>query len=340
MAENTQGGSTGQSAETGARGASDMDETMSVLLDLLAGSQDPANREIAGAFAIEPSNRALALAAEKRALETRDNEICHIPCSGPLQALAAAQLARKAGCDVKLAGNGLDIRHGDVDVLVAALEDARAAAPEGQTEAQGVISVALEDVNAAAVKAADAREANLETPTQTAPTKTPNEKKDQPDTQLNADADKAGEREPESEGDGRDEPAPAMESPVAEVARGRDIAAESMAAQRREDIGNTQTTADYVQSRPNTGDQDPSTPYGDCCDAPGLGDSDGDGVMDSAEDRDGDGTPDDKEAPAELEPVDESQRDVKRLAVEKTAEAAHIEAVKGAKEPALEVVSR
>lgn len=72
---------------------------------------------------------------------------------------------------------------------------------------------------------------------------------------------------------------------------GPDIARQSMEAQRREDIGNTQTTADYVQSKPDTGDMDPSTPYGDQCDPSGAGDKDGNGVRDAAEDFDGDGVP-------------------------------------------------
>lgn len=73
---------------------------------------------------------------------------------------------------------------------------------------------------------------------------------------------------------------------------GPDIAKQAMEAARREDIGNTQTTADYVQSRPNTGDMDPSTPYGNQCDPAGAGDKNADGIRDAAQDRDGDGTPD------------------------------------------------
>lgn len=73
---------------------------------------------------------------------------------------------------------------------------------------------------------------------------------------------------------------------------GPDIASETMAAERREDIGNNQTTADYVQSRPNSNDSDRSTPWSDGEDAPGQGDTNGDGVMDSAEDIDGDAVPD------------------------------------------------
>lgn len=72
---------------------------------------------------------------------------------------------------------------------------------------------------------------------------------------------------------------------------GPDIARQSMEAQRREDIGNTQTTADYVQSKPDTGDMDPSTPYGDQCDPSGAGDKDGNGIRDAAEDFDGDSVP-------------------------------------------------
>lgn len=70
------------------------------------------------------------------------------------------------------------------------------------------------------------------------------------------------------------------------------LADQAMAAERREDIGNNQTTADYVQARPNSNDSDRSTPWSDGDDAPGSGDKDGDGTMDSAEDVDGDGTPD------------------------------------------------
>lgn len=75
-----------------------------------------------------------------------------------------------------------------------------------------------------------------------------------------------------------------------------DIAKEAMAAMRREDIGNVETTADYRQSRPNSGDSDRSTPWPDSEDAPGEGDRDGDGVRDAAEDMDGDGIPDHEEA--------------------------------------------
>lgn len=83
--------------------------------------------------------------------------------------------------------------------------------------------------------------------------------------------------------------------PDGDPARDDEIVEESMAAQRREDIGNTQTTAEYRQSRPNTGDMDKSTPWGDQCDPAGAGDRDGDGIRDAAEDRDGDGIEDEDE---------------------------------------------
>ena len=111
--------------------------------------------------------------------------------------------------------------------------------------------------------------------------------------------------------------------PIHDEARdaGRDdaIIEGSFAAQRREDIGNTQTTADYVQSRSNTGDMDRSTPYGDQCDPAGAGDRDGDGIKDAAEDRDGDGIKDSDE----LVPED-IERDAKALQDEMTATAAYL----------------
>ena len=87
------------------------------------------------------------------------------------------------------------------------------------------------------------------------------------------------------------------------------LADQAMAAERREDIGNNQTTADYVQARPNSTDSDRSTPWSDGDDAPGSGDKDGDGIMDSAEDVDGDGTPDYQEVDeaSEAERVDDER---------------------------------
>lgn len=73
------------------------------------------------------------------------------------------------------------------------------------------------------------------------------------------------------------------------------LTGDKMAAMRREDIGNVETTADYVQSQPNSTHTDQSQPFADGAVAPGSGDRDADGVRDSAEDRDGDGTPDDRE---------------------------------------------
>lgn len=83
---------------------------------------------------------------------------------------------------------------------------------------------------------------------------------------------------------------------------GPDIAKQAMEAERREDIGNTQTTADYVQSRPNTGDMDPSTPYGNQCDPASAGDKNADGIRDAAQDRDGDGRPDPEDPDTETRP--------------------------------------
>ncbi len=83
---------------------------------------------------------------------------------------------------------------------------------------------------------------------------------------------------------------------------GPDIAKQAMEAERREDIGNTQTTADYVQSRPNTGDQNTRTPYGDQCDPAGSDDRNNNNMPDSAEDRDGDGTPDPEDPDMESRP--------------------------------------
>lgn len=85
---------------------------------------------------------------------------------------------------------------------------------------------------------------------------------------------------------------PQQAGPNATQQTGPEIAKDAQAAARREDIGNTQTTADYVQSRPDTGDMDPSTPYGNQCDPAGAGDKNADGIRDAAQDRDGDGAPD------------------------------------------------
>lgn len=154
---------------------------------------------------------------------------------------------------------------------------------------------------------------------------------------------------------------PVME-PDGEVSRDDKIIEGTMAAERREDIGNTQTTADYMYSRPNTGDMDKSTPYGDQCDPAGAGDRDGDGIRDNAEDRDGDGIQDSAEAPdaakdrdgdgvpdvEELLPDEDDmpediERSAKELQAEYTATAKYLNATRllsPERQAALEQVSR
>lgn len=74
-----------------------------------------------------------------------------------------------------------------------------------------------------------------------------------------------------------------------------DIAGEAMAAQRRETSANVEVTADYRQARPDANRSDTSQAYADGNVPFGLGDSDADGIQDSAEDLDGDGVVDDRE---------------------------------------------
>lgn len=104
---------------------------------------------------------------------------------------------------------------------------------------------------------------------------------------------------------------------------GPDLVRDAQAAMRREDIGNVETTADYVQSRPNAGDHDRSTPYADQCDPSGAGDVNGDGIRDAAQDRDGDGTPD----PDDPDNIGEDTRDPQVLCEEKTQESAYIDSL-------------
>ena len=92
---------------------------------------------------------------------------------------------------------------------------------------------------------------------------------------------------------------------------------------RREDVGNVETTADYVQSRPNAGDQDRSTPYADQCDPSGAGDANGDGIRDAAQDRDGDGVID----PDDPDGIGEDTRDTQVLCEEKAQESAYIDSL-------------
>lgn len=104
---------------------------------------------------------------------------------------------------------------------------------------------------------------------------------------------------------------------------GPDIARDAQAAMRREDVGNVETTADYVQSRPNAGDQDRSTPYADQCDPSGAGDANGDGIRDAAQDRDGDGVID----PDDPDGIGEDTRDTQVLCEEKAQESAYIDSL-------------
>lgn len=109
--------------------------------------------------------------------------------------------------------------------------------------------------------------------------------------------------------------------PAEEPGLSPDIARDAQAAMRREDIGNVETTADHVQSRPNAGDQDRSTPYPDQCDPAGAGDTNGDGIRDAAQDRDGDGVPD----PEDPEGIGPDDRDAQTLCEQKTAEADYVD---------------
>lgn len=128
------------------------------------------------------------------------------------------------------------------------------------------------------------------------------------------------------------------------------LSRETRKAELHEDISNSKTTADCVQARPDAHNGDLSTPYADGQDAPGTGDSDGDGIRDAAEDRDGDGTPDSHDQDAEYidddpdyEPVSMKERSVDELMSDKSEEAAFVasrSAAQAEKDVSLETVNR
>lgn len=128
------------------------------------------------------------------------------------------------------------------------------------------------------------------------------------------------------------------------------LSRETRKAELHEDISNSKTTADCVQARPDTHNGDLSTPYADGQDAPGTGDSDGDGIRDAAEDRDGDGVPDKHDRDAEYidddpdyEPVSMKERSVDELMSDKSEEAAFVasrSAAQAEKDVSLETVNR
>lgn len=128
------------------------------------------------------------------------------------------------------------------------------------------------------------------------------------------------------------------------------LSRETRKAELHEDISNSKTTADCVQARPDAHNGDLSTPYADGQDAPGTGDSDGDGIRDAAEDRDGDGIPDKLDRDAEYidddpdyEPVSMKERTVDELVSDKGEEAAFVasrSAAQAGKDVSLETVNR
>lgn len=128
------------------------------------------------------------------------------------------------------------------------------------------------------------------------------------------------------------------------------LSRETRKAELHEDISNSKTTADCVQARPDTHNGDLSTPYADGQDAPGTGDTDGDGIRDAAEDRDGDGVPDKIDRDAEYidddpdyEPVSMKERTVDELMSDKGEEAAFVasrSAAQAEKDVSLETVNR
>lgn len=128
------------------------------------------------------------------------------------------------------------------------------------------------------------------------------------------------------------------------------LSRETRKAELHEDISNSKTTADCIQARPDTHNGDLSTPYADGQDAPGTGDSDGDGIRDAAEDRDGDGIPDKLDRDAEYidddpdyEPISMKERTVDELVSDKGEEAAFVasrSAAQAGKDVSLETVNR
>lgn len=128
------------------------------------------------------------------------------------------------------------------------------------------------------------------------------------------------------------------------------LSRETRKAELHEDISNSKTTADCVQARPDAHNGDLSTPYADGQDAPGTGDSDGDGIRDAAEDRDGDGTPDKLDRDADYidddpdyEPVSMKEREIDELMSDKTEEAAFVasrSAAQAERDVSLETVNR
>lgn len=128
------------------------------------------------------------------------------------------------------------------------------------------------------------------------------------------------------------------------------LSRETRKAELHEDISNSKTTADCVQARPDAHNGDLSTPYADGQDAPGTGDSDGDGIRDAAEDLDGDGTPDKLDSDAECidddpdyEPVSMKERNIDELMSDKGEEAAYVasrSAAQAEKDVSLETVNR
>lgn len=128
------------------------------------------------------------------------------------------------------------------------------------------------------------------------------------------------------------------------------LSRETRKAELHEDISNSKTTADCVQARPDAHNGDLSTPYADGQDAPGTGDSDGDGIRDAAEDRDGDGTPDSRDQDTEYidddpdyEPVSMKERTVDELMSDKGEEASFVasrSAAQAEKDVSLETVNR
>lgn len=128
------------------------------------------------------------------------------------------------------------------------------------------------------------------------------------------------------------------------------LSRETRKAELHENISNSKTTADCVQARPDAHNGDLSTPYADGQDAPGTGDSDGDGIRDAAEDRDGDGTPDSRDQDTEYidddpdyEPVSMKERTIDELMSDKGEEASFVasrSAAQAEKDVSLETVNR